>query len=150
MDLEAAAQCEMAIHDYTRDVTSPQLWCGRAANIGLKRDVVYKIPGELETIVKNQHAATKMRSSTTSSRKPFPGVIPRSAKSALAISTSEVKRSFATPTSLSNLACPLASTEITGWRRASSRFDLSGASGRLLGHVGCLLRHVRCLLGNGD
>jgi signal transduction histidine kinase len=31
----------------------------------------------------------------TSSRKPFPGVIPRSAKSVLAISTSDVKRSLA-------------------------------------------------------
>jgi len=41
--------------------------------------------------------------------------------------TSDVKRSFPVPTSLSSLACPLASTGITGWRRASSRFEPSAA-----------------------
>ena len=59
MDLEAAAQCEMAIHDQTRHITSPQLWRGRAANVRLKRNVVYKIPGKLKAIAENQHAATK-------------------------------------------------------------------------------------------
>jgi len=59
MDLESAAQCEMAIHDYARRVASLQLWCARPTNVRLKRDVVYKIPGKLEAIAENQHAATK-------------------------------------------------------------------------------------------
>jgi hypothetical protein len=59
MDLESAAQCEMAIHDYARSVTSLQLWRGRASNVRLKRNVVYKIPGKLEAIAENKHAATK-------------------------------------------------------------------------------------------
>jgi len=59
MDLESAAQCEMAIHDYARRVTSLQLWCAGPTNVRLKRDVVYKIPGKLEAIAENQHAATK-------------------------------------------------------------------------------------------
>jgi hypothetical protein len=59
MDLESAAQCEMAIHDYARRVTSLQLWRARPTNVRLKRDVVYKIPGKLEAIAENQHAATK-------------------------------------------------------------------------------------------
>ena len=50
MDLEVAAQCEMAIHGYAHHIASPQFWCGRATNIRLKRDVMYKISGELETI----------------------------------------------------------------------------------------------------
>ena len=59
MDLESAAQCEMAIHDYARRVTSLQLWRSGPTNVRLKRDVVYKIPGKLEAIAENQHAATK-------------------------------------------------------------------------------------------
>ena len=139
----------MAIHSHAHDVASPQLWRGRAANIGLKRDVVYKTPGELETMVKNQHAATK-----DAQLDDF---------IAEAISRSDPQVSEIDPGDLhfrgeavvrdanlaSNLACPLASTEITGWRRASSRFDVWRV-GPLLGHVGCLLRRVRCLLGNGD
>ena len=58
MDLEPAAQCEMAVHDYAHRVTSPQLWCARA-NVCFKGDVVYKVPGKLKAIVENQHAATK-------------------------------------------------------------------------------------------
>jgi hypothetical protein len=49
----------MAIHDYACHVTSLQLWRARAANVRLKRNVVDKIPGELEAIAENQHAATK-------------------------------------------------------------------------------------------
>ena len=59
MDLESAAKREVAIHSHAHHVASLQLGCGCAANIGLKRDVVYKISGELETIVKNLHAATQ-------------------------------------------------------------------------------------------
>lgn len=59
MDLESAAQREMAIHDYARRVTSLQLWRCRAANVRLKRNVVYKIPGKLEAIAENQQAAAK-------------------------------------------------------------------------------------------
>jgi hypothetical protein len=59
MDLESAAQREMAIHDYARHVTSLQLWRCRAANVRLKRNVVYKVSGKLEAIAENQHAATK-------------------------------------------------------------------------------------------
>src|SRR4030095_13641271 len=49
----------MAIHNYAHYVTSPQLWCADAANVGFKRNVVYEIPGKLKAIVENQHAATK-------------------------------------------------------------------------------------------
>jgi hypothetical protein len=59
VDLESAAQCEVAIHDYTRHVTGLQLWRARAAKVRLKRNVVYKIPGELKAIAENQHAASK-------------------------------------------------------------------------------------------
>src|SRR4029077_5039575 len=59
MDLESAAEREVAVHSHAHHVASAQLGCGCPANIGLKRDVVYKTPGELETIAKNQHAATK-------------------------------------------------------------------------------------------
>ena len=59
MELESAAEREAAVHSQARYVTSAQLGCGCPANIGLKRDVVYKISGELETIAKNQHAATQ-------------------------------------------------------------------------------------------
>src|SRR5215510_16199452 len=59
MDLESSEQCEMAIHDYARRVTSLQLRRGCAANVRLKRNVVYKIPGKLEAIGEKQHAATK-------------------------------------------------------------------------------------------
>jgi len=64
--------------------------------------------------------------------------------------TSDVKRSFPVPTSLSSLACPLASTGITGWRRGFKPVRAVGRFGRLLGNVGCLLGDVRCLLGKGD
>ena len=59
MNLEAAAKREVAIHSHAHHVASLQLGCGCAANIGLKRDVVYKISGKLETIVKNLHATTQ-------------------------------------------------------------------------------------------
>jgi hypothetical protein len=59
MDLESAAKREVAIHSHAHHVASAQLGCGCPSNIGLKRDVVYKISGELETIAKNQHTATQ-------------------------------------------------------------------------------------------
>jgi len=59
MDLESAAKCEMAIHDYACRITSLQLWRARATNVCLKRNVVYKVPRELEAIAENKHAATK-------------------------------------------------------------------------------------------
>ena len=58
-DLEFAAEREVAVYSHAHHVASLQFGCGCAANIGLKRDVVYKISGELETIVKNLHAATQ-------------------------------------------------------------------------------------------
>ena len=59
MELESAAEREVAVHSQSHHVASVQLGCGCPANIGLKRDVVYKISGELETIAKNLHAATQ-------------------------------------------------------------------------------------------
>ena len=130
MDLESAAQCEMAIHDYTRHVASPQLRRGRAANVRLKRDVVYKIPGKLEAIAENQHAATKdaqlddfIAEAISRGDSQFSEI----GLGDLHFSGEAVVRG-AEPR-LSSLACPLASTGITGWRRASSRFELSAASG---------------------
>jgi hypothetical protein len=59
MDLESDAEREAAVHSQSHHIASVQLGCGCPANIGLKRDVVYKISGELETIAKNQRAATQ-------------------------------------------------------------------------------------------
>jgi hypothetical protein len=59
MELESAAEREAAVHSQAHHVASVQLGCGCPANIGLKRDVVHKISGELEMIAKNQHAATQ-------------------------------------------------------------------------------------------
>ena len=50
MDLESAAEREVAIYSHAHHIASLQLGCGRAVNIRLKCDVVYKISGELETI----------------------------------------------------------------------------------------------------
>ena len=59
MELESAAEREVAVHKHAHHVASAHLGCRCPANIGLKCDVVYKISGELETIAKNQHAATQ-------------------------------------------------------------------------------------------
>src|ERR1700745_1557203 len=59
MDLESAAEREVTVHDYACHVASLQLGGGCPRNIGFKRDVVYKISGELETIAKNLHATTQ-------------------------------------------------------------------------------------------
>src|SRR5215211_2695470 len=59
MELESAAEREVAVHTHARHVASAQFGCGCPANIGLKCDVVYKISGELEAIAKDQHAATQ-------------------------------------------------------------------------------------------
>ena len=59
MDLESAAEREVAIHSHAHYVASLQLRCWCAANIRLKCDVVYKISGELETMAKNLHGATQ-------------------------------------------------------------------------------------------
>ena len=59
MDLESAAEREVAVHNHAHHVASLQLGCGCPANIRLERDVVYEISGELETIAKNQHTATQ-------------------------------------------------------------------------------------------
>ena len=59
MDLESAAEREVAVHKHAHDVASLQLGCGCATNIGLKRDVVYKISGELKTIAENLHTAAQ-------------------------------------------------------------------------------------------
>jgi len=128
MELESAAEREAGVHSHAHLVASAQLGCGCPANIGLKRDVVYRFLENWRRLLKISTPPRKTRSSTTSSRKPFPRVIPRSAKSALVISTSAVKRSLAVPTSLSSLACPLASTAITGCRRASSRTEASASA----------------------
>jgi hypothetical protein len=55
MDLKSAAQREVAVHNYARYVSGVQLGCGRAANVSLKCDVVYKISRELETVTINLH-----------------------------------------------------------------------------------------------
>lgn len=59
MNLESAAQCQITIHDYAHEVTGSQLWSSRAANIRLKRNVVYEVPAKLQAIAEDQHAATK-------------------------------------------------------------------------------------------
>lgn len=59
MDLEAAAQREVAVHSHAHHVASMQFRCGCAVNIRLKCDVVYKISGKMETIAKNLRAATQ-------------------------------------------------------------------------------------------
>src|SRR6476620_3462857 len=59
MDMEYAAEREVAVHNHARNIASLQLRRGRAANIRFKCDVVYKISGELETMAKNLHATTQ-------------------------------------------------------------------------------------------
>ena len=59
MDLESASEREVAVHSHAHHVASLHFGCGCSADVGLKCDVVYKISGELETIAKNQHAATQ-------------------------------------------------------------------------------------------
>jgi hypothetical protein len=59
MDLESAAEREVAVHSHARYVSGVQLGCGRAANVRLKCDVVYKISRELETVTKNLHPTTQ-------------------------------------------------------------------------------------------
>src|SRR5262249_41977983 len=59
MDLESAAEREMAVHDHARHISGTQLRRGCPTNVGLKCDVVYKISGELETMAENQQAATQ-------------------------------------------------------------------------------------------
>ena len=59
MDLELAAEREVAVYSHAHHIASLQLGCGRATNIRLKCDVMYKISGELETIGKNLRAATQ-------------------------------------------------------------------------------------------
>src|SRR6476620_12598392 len=59
MNMEYAAELEVAVHSHARHIASLQLWCGCATNIRLKCDVVYKISGELETMAKNRHATTQ-------------------------------------------------------------------------------------------
>src|SRR6478672_7404126 len=59
MDLELAAEREVAVYTHAHHIASMQLGCGWAVNIRFKCDVMYKISGELETIGKNLRAATQ-------------------------------------------------------------------------------------------
>jgi hypothetical protein len=59
VDLESAAEREMAVHDHARHIAGPQLRRSSAAKIGLEGDVVNKISRELETIAKDHHATTQ-------------------------------------------------------------------------------------------
>ena len=56
MELESATEREVAVDRHAHRVACAQLGCGCPANVGLKRDVVYKISGELEAIAENQYA----------------------------------------------------------------------------------------------
>jgi len=58
MDLQLAAEREVAVYTHAHHIAGVQLGRGRAANIRLKCDVMYKISGELETIGKNLRATT--------------------------------------------------------------------------------------------
>ena len=59
MDLQLAAQREVAVYSHAHHIASMQLGCGWAVNIRLKCDVMEEISGELETIGKNLRAATQ-------------------------------------------------------------------------------------------
>ena len=52
-------QREVAVHDHARRIAGLQLGRGVAANIRFKRDVVDKTSRELETIAKDDYAATQ-------------------------------------------------------------------------------------------
>lgn len=130
MDLESAAERKVAVHSHPRHVARLQLWGGSAANIGLKRDVVYKISGELETIAKNQHAATQ----NAKLHDFIPEAVSTGDSQISEVSLGDLhfrSEAIVGRANLSvNLACPLASTAITGCRRASSRSEeLASASG---------------------
>ena len=59
MDLESAAECEVAVHDHAHRVASPHLGRAGAAKIGLECDVVNKISRELKTIAEDHHATAQ-------------------------------------------------------------------------------------------
>ena len=58
MDLQLAAEREVAVYSHAHHIAGMQLGCGRAANIRLKCDVMYEISGELEAVGKNLRATT--------------------------------------------------------------------------------------------
>jgi hypothetical protein len=59
MDLESAAECEVAVHDYACCIAGPKLGRAGAAKVGLERDVVNEVSRELETVAKNLHTTTQ-------------------------------------------------------------------------------------------
>jgi hypothetical protein len=128
MELESAAEREAGVHSHAHHVASAQLGCGCPANIGLKRDVVYKISGELETIAKNQHAATQDAQLHDFILEAVSAGNPQVSE----VSLGDLHFSGETIVGRANLtvqsACPLASTAITGCRRASSRTEASASA----------------------
>ena len=143
MDLEAAAQCEMAIHDHACRVTSSQLGRRRAANVSLKRNVVYKIPGELEAIAENQHAATKDAQFDDFIAEAISRGNPQFSK----IGFGDLHfRGEAVIRSADLTVQPRLSARVDRNHRLEARFKPVGTVKRF----GRLLGNVRCLLGNGD
>jgi hypothetical protein len=59
MDLESAAERDVAVHSHAYYIASLHFGRSCSANVRLKCDVVYKVSGELEAIAKNLHAATQ-------------------------------------------------------------------------------------------
>ena len=144
MDLEAAAQREMAIHDYARRVTSLQLWRGRAANVRLKRNVVYKIPRKLEAIAENQHAATKDAQLDDFIAEAISRGDPQFSE----IGLGDLHfRGEAIVPGADLIVQPGLSTRVD----RNHRLEPSFKPVRMVSHFGCLLGNgFWCLLGNGD
>jgi hypothetical protein len=144
MDLESAAQCEMAIHDYARRVASAQLWRGRAAKVRLKRNVVYQIPGKLEAIAENHHAATKDAQLDDF----ITEAISRCDSQFSEIGLRDLNfRGEAVVRGADLTVQPRLPTRIHRDYRLEARFE----PGRTVSRFGCLLGDgFGCLLGNGD
>ena len=143
MDLEAAAQREMAIHDYARRVTSLQLWRGRAANVRLKRNVVYKIPGKLEAIAENQYAASKDAQLDDFIAEAISRGDPQFSEIGLG---NLHFRGEAVVSRADLIVQPRLSTRVDSNHRLEAGFKPV----RPVRRFGCLLGNVWCLLGNGD
>jgi len=133
----------MAIHDYARRVTGLQLGRGCAANVRLKRNVVYKIPGKLEAITENQHPATKYAQFDDFIAEAISRGDPQVSEIGLGdlhfIGEAVVR-------SANLIVQPRLSTGV----HSNHRLEASFKPDRAVSRFGCLLSDVGRLLGNDD
>ncbi len=119
---ELAPQREVAIHADTPHVAGSQLRCRNTSDICLKRDVARTVLREPQKRAVNFRAVTQDAQEHHLVAEAVTRSDVRTSKSSLAISTSAVKRSLV-PAPRSSSACPLASTAMTGFKRALRRLE---------------------------